>query len=349
VRADPGLSGVFSREGQPLTGTLKQPALALTLAELAEDPQDFYRGEVAARLLQGLRDLGSPLSAADFANHRAEQPAPLTVETDHGTWWGAPPPAQGAIALALIRDWSHADGLALARRAHAARAQLLGDPAGGEIDLDGLLHPSGELTASALSAARAAGDTVAVTAVDRDGTAVALIQSVYQTFGAGLLEPATGVVMHNRGSAFVVLEDPQEHARHPARLQPGLRPPHTLCPLIGESATNRVTVALGCQGGRAQPLILAQVAADLIDPEQPIEPTLARPRWVVGDRDLGFGVETILIESPEATPSSGQLPVLSAEDGGDDRCGHVQVARLTETGLESGADPRADGSAIVTG
>ena len=41
---------------------------------------------------------------------------------------------------------------------------------------------------------RPAGDTVAIAAVDDEGRAVTLIQSLYQHFGAGLLEPTTGVL-----------------------------------------------------------------------------------------------------------------------------------------------------------
>jgi len=68
----------------------------------------------------------------------------------------------------------------------------------------------------------AAGDTVAITAVDDGGWAITLIQSVYQSFGAGLCDPATGIVLHNRASAFSRFDG------HPARFGPGLRPPHTL-------------------------------------------------------------------------------------------------------------------------
>ena len=66
-----------------------------------------------------------------------------------------------------------------------------------------------------------------------------------------MLEPETGIVLHNRGGAFSL--DPAS----PARLTPGSRPPHTLCPVIVEDA--ETTVIAGCQGGRAQPWILSQL------------------------------------------------------------------------------------------
>jgi gamma-glutamyltranspeptidase len=350
VQADPGLRAVLMPTGKPARGTFEQAALASTLEQLGGDPGGFYHGALAARLAAGLAQLGSPITVDDLSAHRVDRSPPLMLRTANATWWAAPPPAQGATALALLDADEDGDLLSRARAAHAARGRLLGDPAGGEIAVDGMLHPAPKVRADALSAPRASGDTVAVTAVDETGLCVSLIQSVFQTFGAGLLEPDSGIVLHNRGSAFVVLDDRERHASHPARLEPGLRPPHTLCPLIGESRARSVLVALGCQGGRAQPLILAQVAQDTLQPDRPLQATLDRPRWVVGDRDLGYEIETVLTEPGAAPPALHGLPLASATRSADDRCGHVQVARLagTPARLEAAADPRADGSATIT-
>jgi gamma-glutamyltranspeptidase len=355
VRADPGLSALLLHEDRPVVW-LSQPALARTLSALADDPEQFYRGALGARLASGLGALGSRITADDLALHQAETPAALSLDTDHGRWWAAPPPAQGAVALALL-DRERADAfpgeepgdglLDRARAAHAARSKLLGDPRGGPIDVAGLRHPAAvsRRQPTPRTGARASGDTVAVCAVDDEGRAVALIQSVYQTFGAGLLEPGTGIVLHNRGGAFVLLEDLAAHARHPGRLGPGLRPPHTLCPLLGEA--DGVQVALGCQGGRAQPLILAQVGPDTLVPDADLAEVLARPRWVIGDRDLGFADETLLAE-PGGTPGGVDGLAVVACEGPDDRCGHVSVARRVAGVLAAAADPRADGGAMVS-
>ncbi|MGX6450181.1 gamma-glutamyltransferase, partial [Patulibacter sp. S7RM1-6] len=203
-------------------------------------------------------------------------------------------------------------------------------PRGGAIDVAGLRRPDPDALRSR-PVSPATGDTVAVTAVDDEGRSVALIQSVYMTFGAGLLEPSTGIVLHNRGAAFVLDEG------HPACIAPGRRPPHTLCPLLGEGPG--VRVALGCQGGRAQPLILAQVAPGLGDPAGDPAPVLGAPRWVVGDRDIDLDAEGVLAEPGAAVPPT-DLPVHPGRER-DDLCGHVQVARVAGGVLQAAADPRA--------
>ncbi|MEV0477381.1 gamma-glutamyltransferase, partial [Streptomyces prunicolor] len=229
--------------------------------------------------------------------------------------------------------------------ASAARDLLLGDPLGpSPIDLDGLLRPAPLAGARPPEPSfRPAGDTVAITAVDASGLAVSLIQSVYQTFGSGICEPETGIVLHNRGSAFSLLPG------HPALIGPGLRPPHTLCPVLGRSA--ELLLAAGCQGGRAQPQILAQTVPELMDPAADPAGVLDRPRWVIGARDIGHETQTLLAE-PGSVPAGtfpSVVPVVVAP-GRTDLAGHTQAVRLSADGrLDGASDPRADGGTILEG
>ena len=341
VRADPGLAGLLlSPDGTPRT-SLVQPALAETLTVIAANWRSFYRGHLAHQLVEGLRALGSPLAVADFAAHRAEVTEPLTTVADGVTWSAAPPPVQGATFLGIVGSTTL---LADARRAQLARDALLGDPRTGPVDVDGLLLRSPARFPADADTSKPAGDTVAVTAVDDSGTAVTLIQSVFQSFGSGLLEPGTGVVLHNRGSSFSL--DPA----HPGRIAPGARPPHTLCPTI--ATTGDTVVALGCQGGRSQPWILAQLAAEVPDSAD-LAALLARPRWIIGAREIDRESPSLVLEP--GTPGAAALAEAAATlglavdttAGPHDDAGHVQVARLRGPILAAASDPRADGLGAV--
>lgn len=357
VRADPGLSAlVLDAAGEPLpTGTpLRQPALADTLTQIAADWRCFYTGPLARRLAAALERFGSPLRSADLAAHRAQVCAPLSLTLDGVTWSVAPPPSQGAALLAVLA--AGADPVArldAARQAELHRDALLGDPTSGPVDVEALLGLAARDVEALPTGPKPAGDTVAVTAVGADGYAVTLIQSVFQTFGSGLLDPDTGIVLHNRGSAFSI--DPT----HPGRVRPGARPPHTLCPVLATvpataSAPDTV-LALGCQGGRAQAWILSQVAQDCLSAASGdgLREVLDRPRWVIGSRDLGMSAPTLLLEPevPAAVELAGaatglDLDVVTSATKRDD-AGHVQVSRLDATGLSAAADPRADGLGVV--
>jgi gamma-glutamyltranspeptidase len=345
VAADPGLRELLTPDGAPLPegATLRQPRLADTLRAIADGgPDTVYGGPVGEALVAGLQRLGGRLDLDDLRAHEAEITNPLSETVGGARWSVAPPPSQGATLLGLLRALDRDEPpLRAVRSLSTARDALLGDPRRQPIDIHGLLAGA---TPTALSGPpRVTGDTVAVAAADADGRAVILIQSVYQTFGAGILEPETGIVLHNRGSAFSLVPG------HPAELAGGARPPHTLCPAIVETAGGAI-VAVGCQGGRAQPQVLAHVAGAAAADGSDLGAALARPRWIVGARDAGRERETILAEPGATAPDEEaaaagiaveQLPGLA------DVAGHVQVARLAGGDLAAATDPRADGRAVV--
>jgi len=103
-----------------------------------------------------------------------------------------------------------------------------------------------------------AGDTVCLTAVDGAGTAVSLIQSLFEPFGSAVVPPETGIVLHSRGSLFVL--DPS----HPNRLGPGKRPLHTLIPAM-VLRDGRPFLSFGVMGGDLQPQGHVQVLMNLLE------------------------------------------------------------------------------------
>ncbi|MFK4759842.1 gamma-glutamyltransferase [Microbacterium sp. ZW T5_45] len=349
---DPGLRGVFAPQGVVFGegDSYMQPALADTLDRLAVDPTAFYEGDVARAMAAALREAGGVHADEDFAGFRAELLPALTTRAGGRSWSVAPPPSAAALIPAVVAAGIDGDGraddellVAAAVRGVAARSAHLGDPRSSAVDLEALLDLTGTARESAIRESAASGDTASVVATDDDGWSVTIVQSVYFTFGAGLLDPATGVLFHNRGGAFSLEKG------SPALLGPGARPPHTLCPLIVEDEENLVIA--GCQGGRAQPWILSQLFADHAALAAPLAETLARPRWIVGDVDLGYdrltlaaepGVPAAVLHAAETQSiPSADLPALA------DVAGHVQLARRTPSGLEAASDPRADGRGIV--
>ncbi|WP_199220495.1 gamma-glutamyltransferase [Salinibacterium hongtaonis] len=352
--ADKGMVEVFGDGAGGLKGEgdhVVQPALARTLTELAGNPGAMYRGRIAESIAGTLTSLGGAMSADDFAAHRVEITDPVRAEIGGASWWVAPPPTQGVVLLGILpdaldsADTCNPELVAAVNDALRARTANLGDPRGGDINVDAMLDPRGRAAEGSLPRpGRALGDTVAIVAADTDGTVVTLIQSVYQWFGSGILDPGTGVVLHNRGSAFST--DPS----HPAHIGPGLRPPHTLLPVIAQK--DDLVIGLGCQGGSAQAWILSQVARELIDPSSDPAEALGRGRWVIGARDLGFDEATLIAEpgTEAAADAAAALGLGTARrDAQFDEAGHVQVARirLSDSTLDAASDPRADGRATV--
>jgi gamma-glutamyltranspeptidase/glutathione hydrolase len=369
--------------------TLRQPSLARTLEAVAGQGADIlYRGDVAQRLAAGLGELDSPMTGEDLAAHQTQMVRPLGGRYRDREILTSPPNSQGFALLQILAALERMDpspdplGASFAamevlfRAVSEERDRWLCDPRRTRVPLDDLLGQDhlDELVRRARDAigeraggqglprpgrgkgaggrgspersrpSGPSGDTVAVVAMDAEGYAVSLIQSVFETFGSGILEPSTGLILHNRGTSFSL--DPA----HPAVLEGGVRPPHTLTPVLVLGPNGGVEAAVGAMGGRAQPQILAQVLVRLLDHGAGPEAAVSAPRWVVPDG--GVAEPGDIVAEPEAAAAmdrSGALPGhrLIVLDSHAEDTGHAQAVVAAEGSLTAGSDPRADGTAAA--
>jgi gamma-glutamyltranspeptidase/glutathione hydrolase len=230
------------------------------------------------------------------------------------------------------------------------RDTLLADPRHAEVNVAMLVeHGLGEQTD--LDAGRAGsaevprGDTVGVAAADSDGYAVSLIQSVYHAFGSGLIDPATGILFHNRGTSFSL--DPAS----PNVIAPRKRPAHTLMPVL-TLHHGEVRHVLATMGGQGQPQILGQVLLRALAGAS-AETAVTAPRAVVGMQVDGATADSVTVES-DVSPSAESairasgLPAKLVPPH-TDAMGHTNVVFIDESGsMTAASDPRSDGAAVVT-
>jgi gamma-glutamyltranspeptidase/glutathione hydrolase len=365
LAADEGLRDVFLPGGAPLSeqAVLRQPALARTLRTIAADgPPALYGGAVGAALVARLRSLGSTLTLDDLGAHETELAAPLAGRFGGTEVLTAPPNSQGFVlleilaALEALGEPAGAEAGVLARLfalTSADRDRHLADPRFAAVPVAELLDPAHahRLAEAATSSrpfdlappvAAGTGDTVAVVAADADGYGVSLIQSIFSTFGARILDPATGIVCHNRGSCFSL--DPAS----PNVLAGGKRPAHTLMPVLLRRG-GRVVGVNGTMGGRAQ----AQIHAQLLLAARSgcsAEAAVRAPRWTVGTLEGGGTVKVVAERDvPARATASIEAAGFTVETVGvlDEEVGHAQAVWIDEHGFRAGSDPRADGSAAV--
>ena len=358
LAADEGLRALLLPGGEPLTAgqMLRQPALARSLRELAADPGALYHGELGGRLLAHLRDRGSSLAAGDLAAFEAEVTAPLTATIAGQEVATAPPNSQGFALLGILLaareledpldpHGARAGDLArLFRRATLDRDWHLCDPGFATVPLAELLDPARGPGPERAALPRGSGDTVAVVCVDSEGNSVSLIQSVFHAFGAGILDPGTGILVHNRGASFSL--DPAS----PNVLAPGKRPAHTLTPCTVFEGGRPATV-VGCMGGSGQPQILAQVLLHLRRGAG-AQDAVGAPRFVVGGPEADASRDLVLVEGgvPDAAQRALEATPFPRKALGDldHEVGHAQVVTSGADGaIDVGSDPRTDGAALV--
>lgn len=372
--SDPGIASVFAPEGEPLRegATLVQPALARTLEAIATlGPEALYEGEVGANLVEHLRRLGSPIAAEDLLIHDPELDSPVMGRYRDLDVSVPPPNSQGFVLLQILAGIEHldihpdplgADAPMLAnlfRVTAADRNRHNADPRHARVPV-GTLVDDGHVAAlcdeardpavgepararGATAAPSHRGDTAGLVAADADGMAVSLVQSLYDGFGSGVLEPATGVILHNRGSAFSL--DPS----HPNAIAGGKRPAHTLMPVIVHRE-GRLAAVSGTMGGGAHPQINAIALARLFDIGMSPADAVAAPRWLVGGMSLDVSDRRVVAEGsvPAAVRGSLRAAAYSVDlmDALDEAVGHANLLRA-DGSFEAGSDPRADGGAAA--
>jgi gamma-glutamyltranspeptidase len=375
---DPGLrallvpDGAVLRQGQ----LLRQPELARTLALIGDQgPAAMYGGEVGLSLVRLLAHRGSAMKVADLAEHTVEQSEAHSAEYDGVEYLSSGGNSQGLYFLQALRalDVVRAtrgpvDPLgrnagivaSVLERAAADRDRFCADPEWAPAPVDHLLSGAyarriaehamaGGGPDRSLAQPRASGDTVAVVATDADGTWVSLIQSVFHCFGARLLDPATGVLLHNRGASFSL--DP----RAPNALRGGKRPLHTLMPVLVREA-GRLAGAHGAMGGRAQPQVHTHMALQLAAGAS-LGRATAAPRWALGAMEAGTTAGAATIRAERDVPREGVRAIERAGfrveeiEASDDGVGHGQLVRRAagagRSQLVAATDPRADGSAVA--
>ena len=374
--ADPGLGALGFPNGRPLAEgeTLRQPALGATLEAIAaEGPDALYRGDVGRRYVEGLRAAGSAMSTDDLATHAADVLPPLRAAFRDRHVSVAPPNSQGFVLLQILTllerlqldpDPFGPDAATIARVFAATsgdRDRHLADPDAMTTHVSTLLddgHLAGladEVRGAGAGAAPRlppSGDTIALVAMDADGYGVSLIQSLFNGFGSGILEPSTGVVAHDRGACFVL------EPGHPTDLAPAKRPLHTLLPVVVHGDDGRLREVAGTMGGFAQPQIDAQTLIRALVLGASAADAVAAPRWLVTGMDRAAADPATGEAAPWAV-AEADVPstVVDALQGAgfrvdtvperDEGAGHAHLIRSDAGGLDAGTDPRADGGAAA--
>jgi gamma-glutamyltranspeptidase/glutathione hydrolase len=364
LRDVPGYAGQFLVGGAPppVGSLFRQPSLGSTLERLAgAGLDDFYRGEIGAAIGAALARIGSPVTASDLRAHRAVETAPLRVALRSGSAYNVPPPTQGLASLLILgifdrlgcpqaEGFAHVHGLVEStKQAFLVRDRIVTDPVYMTEDpgrslavpaLDSMARRISADTAMPWPASPQGGDTVWLGAIDSQGRAVSLIQSIYWEFGSGVVLSDTGVLWQNRGVSFSLSEAGLNV------LRPGRKPFHTLNPALAQLQDGRIMV-YGTMGGEGQPQTQAAIFTRYALYGQPLQAAVTAPRWLLG-RTWGAASTTLKLEDRfegavvDALRRAGHDVEVVAPF--TDIMGHAgAIVRHPSGVLEGAADPRGDG------
>ncbi len=355
-----------------LGDVFKNPALGESLRQVAAKGRDgYYKGKLAESLVKFLREQGGAHTLEDFAEFEPEWVEPISTTYRGWQVYELPPNGQGVAALSMLnimenfplKDYGHNSAAALhvmieaKKLAYADMARYVGDPRFGPVPVAEMLSkdlgkrraalidmdkasckvlPS-ELTANLDAHGK---ETIYMSAIDKEGNIVSLIQSNYSGYGTGMVAPGAGFSFHNRGAGFDL--EPGK----PNSLAGRKRPLHTIIPAFMRKGD--LTIGFGIMGGWNQSQAHAQFVANVVDFGMNVQMALEAARFTKGTFDgCDVQMESRVAEAVRQelarrghviTPLGGFATVMGNGEA---------VMRDAKRGVNfAGSDPRTDGAAM---
>ena len=374
----PSTDQVFLQNGEvpPAGSVIKQLELAATLQAMArEGSQGFYAGEVARKLVAGVRKAGGIWTLEDLQQYKVVERDPIRFRYKGSQVISAAPPSSGGVALAtmlnILEGWDleqldAADRTHLVteamRRAYRDRAQYMGDPDFIDMPLQRLVNPvyAAGLRASirtdrATPSAALPGsvntiegtDTTHFSILDSEGNRVAATLSINYPFGSGLVVPGTGVLLNDEMDDFSAKPGvPNAYGLVGAEanaIAPGKRPLSSMTPTFVESDTG--VAILGTPGGSR---IITMVLLGILDLDAGNPPQ----SWVSLPRFHHQYLPDVIQYEPDAFPQpvlkslkakGHQLKLLNSSYG------NMQAIYwdYKDNRVEAASDPRGVGRAVT--
>jgi gamma-glutamyltranspeptidase / glutathione hydrolase len=346
----------------------RNPDLAWSYKQIARyGRKGFYAGEISKRILACSEQFGGTMTAEDLEKFSSEWVEPISTTYRGWRVYELPPNGQGIAALSMLNlmetfplaEFGSGSVKAFQvmieakKLAYADMLRFVCDPKAEAVPVAPLLSKDYARDRARLIDLEKANcsvpaghpppmgsDTTYLCVVDREGNMVSYIQSIYESFGSGLVAEGAGFALHNRGGLFSL--DPAS----PNVLAGRKRPLHTIIPAFMEKGN--VRIAFGIMGGWNQSQAHAQFVADIVDFQMNIQSALEAPRFTKPTFE-GCDVEIEARVSPSVrdalTAKGHRIKVLG--DFASSVGGGQAVLRDFDTGINYGAsDPRKDGAAI---
>jgi gamma-glutamyltranspeptidase/glutathione hydrolase len=348
----------FAPKGRaPKPGEIwRSPDHAASLVRIAATgAEDFYRGELAERIVDFSKKYGGYLRMDDLEGYSPEWVEPIKVDYRGYDVWELPPNGHGMVALMALNILK---GFELSGRDEAGSfhrqieaiklafgdcLEYLSDPGYMKVSVGALLSETYAAARRKLIGNTALipkpgtppkGGTVYLAAADGDGNMVSFIQSNFSGFGSGLVVPGTGISLHSRGSSFSL------DASHVNCIAPGKRPYHTIIPGFLTRGGKPVG-PFGVMGALMQPQGHVQVIVNTIDFGMNPQSALDAPRWQWAEGKKVYIERQFPAEIARALAGFGH-DVKWHDDTAFFGRGQI-IWRMEDGTLAGATEPRADG------
>jgi gamma-glutamyltranspeptidase/glutathione hydrolase len=352
----------------------KNPDLANTLTLIAKGGRDaYYKGPIAKTIDAYMKRIGGDLRYDDFAEFHGEWVDPVSVNYRGYDVYELPPNGQGMAALQMLNILKGYDlkkmGVGSAdtltamleakRLAYEDLAKWYADPRFYHAPIKGLLSDAYADERRKLISLKHAnpdigpgdprlhdGDTIYLTAADKDGMMVSLIQSNYRGMGSGIVADGLGFMFQDRGELYSL---------NPAAANvyaPRKRPFQTIIPGF-VMKDGQPFLSFGLMGGDMQPQGHVQVLTDIIDFGMNVQEADDAARWrhyggaePTGEPSTGIG--TVEMESGFDSSVKAELVKRGYKvvPGSGNFGGYQAIMRAPNGVYWGGSEMRKDGQVV---
>jgi gamma-glutamyltranspeptidase / glutathione hydrolase len=385
LRRTPAARGYFytSNGSDKTAGSLlRNPALAKTLRAIAKGGADaFYRGAIASDIVKTVRKAAnnpSGMSLSDIAAYQAVKRRPLCAPYRQWRVCGMGPPSSGGLAvLQALSMLDHFDlaGLAPAsaeavhligeagalafadRNAYVADTDFIPVPINGMLDRSYLQSRAILIDASRSGGKRQPGtpprrsafpyapdnitkghSTTHLSIVDAAGNAVSMTSSIETAFGSRLM--SGGFILNNQLTDFSFL--PTQNDRPIAnRAAPGKRPRSSMSPTLVLDKQGRLVLAVGSPGGSRIIGYVIKTLVATLDWNMSMQAAIDMPNFLNRNGSMELEKNTSLEKLQPRLKALGHKLRLFGRGSG------LHGIRITENGLQGGADRRREGIVLA--
>ncbi len=373
----------YDQDGKPKpAGTrLKNPELANTLRLVANGGADaFYTGLIANGIVDTVQEATQNpggMTPTDIENYQAKDRPPVCLPYRVWLVCGMGPPSSGGLTtlqiLGILQRFdlgklepfgakavhlvAEASRLAFAdRNTYMADSDFIPVPTLGLLDPAYLDLRSQEISPFKTGGKKSPGmpglqanlnfatsenetglSTTHLSVVDKSGNAVSMTSSIENAFGSRMM--SNGFLLNNQLTDFSFLAE-KDGAPIANRVEAGKRPRSSMSPTLVFDGSGKLVMAVGSPGGSR---IIGYVVKTLIaalDWGMDMDAAIDAPYFVNrnGSTDLEKGTSLEALK-PALEEMGHSVKFISSASG-------LHGIRVTEHGLEGGADKRREGVAI---
>lgn len=376
-KQNPGKSYLLKETRWKAGDLLVQEDLAKTLEQIRDKGRDgFYAGHVADLITAEMKSGKGLISETDLKNYHSVWRKQIIGKYKSFKIITMPPPSSGGIALLQLlqsvekyplKRWGYnADSTAqlvieAERRVYADRSKYLGDPDFYKVPVDSLLKPSyissrmqnfswdKATPSSSINPGSFAGyesdQTTHFSIVDKEGNAVSVTTTLNGTFGSKIFVKGAGFLLNNEMDDFSAKPGvPNMFGLVGGKansIQPGKRMLSSMTPTIIER-NGRLYMVVGTPGGSTIITSVFQAILNVIEFDQTMQQAVSSKRfhhqWLPDEVDYEAGafspevLELLKVKNYHMVPYGNY--------------GRVDAILITKDGLQGGADPRGDDTAV---